>query len=132
MQLTNTDIANIDAALKQFDGYQALTADKQTVFVPYKFSAATKLKLRKNRRLVEEPMKDLMDARNSLIKSINPDGKIENGTPAMDGFQKGWKELCDISHELDFAPISVEELNLDENPIPDSVLGLIEKIIIGL
>lgn len=137
MKVTVKAALEMLAAIGQLDGYQN-GGDKLTF---YKYKGDVRLKIAMARRRLRQAQDDYQDARNQLLMQVT-DGKgelpaIETVRPSeraelmkqVVAFNKGNDDLLKSTIELDFDALPVEAFNLDENPIPPTVLDMLGEFI---
>jgi hypothetical protein len=108
-------------AIGQLDSYHN-GSDKPTL---YKYSGDIRLKIAMVRRKLRAIQEDYADTRNQLIVDMSKGtGGIPIGPQSIE-FAKRDREMLDAEVDVDIQSIPVEALNLDENPIPPSVLDLL-------
>lgn len=125
-------------AIGQLDSYQN-GADKPTL---YRYSGDTRLRIAIARRKLRVIQDDYQEARNKMLVEVT-DGAgelplISNIMPPEERrrvigqhlkFNERDKELLMAEIELDIEPLPSSSFNLDENPIPPSVLDLLGDLI---
>jgi hypothetical protein len=137
MKVTVKTALEMLQAIGQLDGYQN-GSDKLTF---YKYKGDIRLKIALARRKLRQTQEDYQDARNALLMEVTK-GKGE--LPAIEmvrpseraelikqvvAFNKGNDELLRSTVDLDIDALPVEAFNLDENPIPPTVLDMLGDFI---
>src|SRR5262245_708067 len=112
MKLTLKEALEILQAITQLDGYHN-GSDKLTF---YKYPGDIRLKIAIARRKFRAIEDDFAETRNGLIDKVGQN---------RDEFTKAMNEMLKAEVEVDIEPLPVEKFNLEENPIPPSVLDLL-------
>ena len=110
MKVTLKEALEILHAITQLDGYQN-GSDKLTF---YKYPGDVRLQIAIARRKLRVIQDDFMDTRNGLLEKLSGDE-----------LNKAIGEMLKSEVEVDIEPLPVEKFNLEENPIPPSVLDLL-------
>jgi hypothetical protein len=125
------EIRNLHAAFSMLEGYNKIVKDEKVV-IPYEFSGKTRWNIAKNLRVLNVHITDFNSARDALIKQIS------NGTNEIDNTNKEQmneyiKHLNEIDQqEVDVSgllSIKVDDLALDTNPIPATVLAAFKDLV---
>lgn len=131
--------------LEMYSAIQALDqgykdGEKQEQF---KYDGATRLRLAMARRRLRELYEDYIESRNKLLMEITAgigelpglDKPSENGIDRADAVQQHIKfaqaerKMLVADIEIDINPITSENLDLDNNPIPVGVLDLLGDLV---
>lgn len=112
MKITLKEALEILQAIDQLDGYHN-GSDKLTF---YKYPGDVRLKIAITRRKLRAIQDDFMETRNGLIEKLGNSGSEIN---------KALSEMLKGEIEVDIEPLPTEKFNLDENPIPPSVLDML-------
>lgn len=139
MKVTVKAALEMAQAIGQLDGYQNGSAERLT---PYKYDGATRLRIANARRKLRAIVEDYQEARNAILIEISDGaGSLSPISPAMSheerskiaalhmAFDKRDKELLAATVDFDVAPLTSEQLKLDDNPIPPSVLDLLGDLV---
>jgi len=110
MKLTLKEALEIFQAIGNLDGYQN-GSDKLTL---YKYPGDVRLKIAIARRKLRAVQEDFLDTRNGLIDKMSGDE-----------LTKTLNEMLKGEVEVDIEPLPVASFNLDDNPIPPSVLDML-------
>jgi hypothetical protein len=138
MQVTVKAALEMLQAMAQLDSYQNGAAQPTL----YKYRGDTRLCIAMARRRLRAVSDDYTDARNALLLEVT-DGvgdlpPISTSMTAAERktvvamhveFAKRERELLDAKVELDIGQVPAASLNLDENPIPATVLDLLGEFI---
>lgn len=138
MKITVKAALEMLQAIAQLDSYQN-GADKPTL---YKYPGATRLQIAIARRKLRAVQEDYTDARNAMLLELTDGGgdlpAIDNVMDAAERkravamhmeFNKRERELQKATIDLDVEPVPVADFNLDENPIPATVLDMLGEFI---
>src|SRR5262245_34063377 len=112
MKITLKEALEILQAIDQLDGYHN-GSDKLTF---YKYPGDVRLKIAMAKRKLRAIQDDYMETRNGVIEKSGPN-RIET--------IKALNEMLKTEVEVDIEPLPSEKFNLDENPIPPSVLDML-------
>jgi hypothetical protein len=114
MKLTLKEALEILQAMDQLDGYHN-GSDKLTF---YKYPGDVRLKIAIAKRKLRAIQEDFAETRNGLLEKVTgPE------------FTKTMNEMLKGVVEVDIEPLPVDKFNLDENPIPPSVLDMLGSFI---
>ncbi len=137
MQYTVKQLNDLYAAFAALDGQTHVLKDEaakteKAVLVPYKFGGKTRYTIGKNLAILKRHNEAFVKARDGLILELSEgSGTIDDANTALIGRLN--KELQDLmSQEEDGSNLfllSEKDLNLDENPIPGSVLAILLTLI---
>lgn len=138
MKITVKAALEMLQAIAQLDSYQN-GADKPTL---YRYGGDTRLQIAIARRKLRAIQEDYTDARNAMLLELTDGGgdlpAIDNVMDAAERkravamhieFNKRERELQRALVDLDVTPVMVERLNLDDNPIPATVLDMLGEFI---
>lgn len=126
--------------LAELDGYLNGSGDRKT---PYKFDGATRLAIARARRTLRLVQEDYVDARNAaLVELTDGTGELPSMTGTFESviardmvrtqhlkFAAKDRELLNAELQVELGTIAVPALALDDNPIPPSVLDMIEPML---
>jgi len=122
---------NLFEALKALDGYQ--NGDERVV---YKFTAATQLKIARTLSRLEVALTEVEKTRATLIEKYGVDGmnpsdpKLpEEDRAKLKEYMKASVELDKESKEIVVMDFTTNELSLDKNNIPQTVLAILMPVI---
>ena len=138
MKITVKAALEMLQAIAQLDSYQN-GAEKPTL---YKYGGDTRLQIAIARRKLRAIQEDYTDARNAMLLELT-DGSGDLPPIASDAdpaerkrivglhmeFDKRERELQRAMIEIDVEPVSVDRFNLDDNPIPATVLDMLGEFI---
>jgi hypothetical protein len=138
MKITVKAALEMLQAIAQLDSYQN-GAEKPTL---YKYPGRTRLDIAIARRKLRAIQEDYTDARNAMLLELTDGG---GDLPAIDNvmdaeerkravamhitFHKRERELQNALVDLDIEPVPQSNFQLDENPIPPSVLDMLGEFI---
>lgn len=132
IKVKNSQLNPILNALKNLDGKPVPVKSGEQVAIvnePYQFSAKTRWNIVRNIKAVEGHVDDLEKTRIALVKSFAKDGS-EVSKEDMPEFQKEFGELIAQECEVGVLMLKEEDLNLDKNDIPGSVLAHLLPLIV--
>jgi len=125
-------------AVAQLDGYQNGGATP----TPYKYDGATRIAIAAARRKLRLIAEDYQTARNAaLVEASGGSGELPPISNVMTpderrkviamhmAFDRADKELLAAEVEVDVATLPAASFNLDDNPIPPTVLDLLGPFI---
>lgn len=132
MKLSMEKMIAARSALVALDGYDKIIKDGErdrAVRELYKLGGGLRLLIAKNINLLDKEIDPFQRARNTLVMehadasgSVPPDKRAE--------FVKQERELLDAEYDVDVVPIKDDELKLDQNPIPASVLAQLGTLLV--
>ncbi len=138
MKITVKAALEMAQAVGALDGYQ----NGGPALTPYKYDGATRLAIAAARRKLRTIAEDYAAARNALLLEVSKGtGELPQINSAMAPeqrhsvialhveFDRRDKELQAAEVELDIAQLPAEKLNLDDNPIPPTVLDMLGEFI---
>lgn len=132
MQITIDKALSLRAGLTALDGYNKIIKNgenESTAVVPFKLSGVMRMTIARNISRLEQPLADYNKARNEVIKSLaGPDG---NAVPPekLAEFLAQDVGMRKQETELSLTKLKVADLNLDDNPIPGSVLAMLLDLV---
>lgn len=133
-RFTIAEIYELDRAFLALDGYERVVDQgpgnpAHIVREPYKFARETRAKLGANRAALIKASKDLEAKLADVRLKISDDSeKIDDKDPEQ---LKLWKERTrEFSKplEIELSPITTDELTANDNPIPISVLSVLNQL----
>lgn len=133
--LTNAQCQEIAAGLSGLDGYTKVIKEKdgeRAVIVPYKLGAL-RVTISQTISTLRSRNNATEDARKALIVEISGGAPILPDTPQWYKFMDEWKKVLARPCGVQIARIKIGDLKLgdgpDDNPIPPSVLSLIQPML---
>jgi hypothetical protein len=132
MLLKNSEIVQLDTALKQLDGCNQIAADGSKVFVPFKLGVKAQYAILKNKRVTEPLVADLQKLKQTMFDAIAVDGKVQSDDPAYLKFMRDFDGILADSQEVALHQFAVSELNLESNTISPSILSALMPVLTGL
>lgn len=136
IKLTVKTANEVYAALQNVDVYTQIIKDEngkeKTVSLPYKFSGKARWNMTKALNKLKSVNEDFVKTRDNLIKEAsNGIGVIEpSDQAAIRAVTTKLEEILEEEVELSgVLKIKVDDLNLEENPIPVAVLSLLAPIL---
>ena len=132
VSIANHQVAAIASALRCMDGNGRLG---EPGFTPFRYpnpGAMVPYKLARNLRLCKEHLDLLEDTRVRMVNELTPDPNAEGidaGTPAFAEFQLRYRAVLQQQVQLPLWTIRVQDLNLDANPIPPSIIEALIDIL---
>lgn len=135
LKLKVIDIRNLHAGLSALDGFEkAIEKEGKTVSIRefYVFSAKTRWNISKNLRIVNQFVTTFNETRDGLIKQISGGAQIDDTNKEhFSKFLEGIKQIDNQEEEVSgLLKLSFEDLNLEKNQIPSTVLALLDKILV--
>lgn len=133
MKLSIEQIIQVNVGLAALDGYQKIIKDGERERIAqelYKLGGGLRLCIAKNKNRIETILTAFQKARNDLIyqygkgTAVVPDDKAE-------AFSKDERPMLEMEHDIEISEIDVDQLKLDENPIPGTVLSALMPILKG-
>ena len=131
MKMKLQQVRNLATAFSMLDG-SAKVINNEKVLEPYVFSAKARWNIVKNLRILNVFVTDFNNARDALIKQIsNGNNEIDSkNQEQMAEYLNGLSEINLQEVEVNgILPIKLEELNLDKNQIPSSILAELGDLI---
>ena len=115
-------------ALGQLDRYEVQDKDGKAVSIPYKFSGALRYLIASDLDLATTAARQYQTAVNALVMQISGGG---NKVPdeLLPKFNEENNKLLAAPAGVILRKIKLDDLKLDENPIPVSVLSVLMPII---
>lgn len=134
LSLTLREIINLNAALVALDGYIRIIKDdkgEKAVTVPYIFGGRTRSKLSQMFVLTKRFADGYVKTRDDIIKEISGGDRInENDHENVKKFNIESNKALDCNIMVEgIMFISFDDLKLDDNPIPGSILAALAPII---
>lgn len=127
------DVGLLIENLKELDGYdravdQGPGNPSRVVREPFKFSRETRAKLGADRAALIKSLETLQEKLKAIRLKISgdPDKIDEKDTAQMRLWKKETKILEEL--EVDLSPVTADELTVNDNPIPISVLSVLAKL----
>lgn len=125
MKLSMEKMIAARVALVALDGYDKIVKDgekERAVRELYKLGGGLRLLIAKNINALAKEIETFQRARNELVlECANGEEKVPPEKRA--GFIREERALLDVEYDLEIVPIKSNELKLDQNPIPASVLA---------
>jgi hypothetical protein len=129
--LTYEQALSVDQGLHALDGYQHIVKDGQqemTVVEFYKLGPGVRVQIGLAIASLDAAAKTFAELQNKLIKQYSAGaGKVPDS--AMSDYLAAISELRRTPSGVVVPHLTVKELNLDQNPIPGSVLGMLSPIL---
>lgn len=122
MKLKNLQIIELRNALQQIDAF--------------KFSALIRYSLAKNLRRLSETVADLnivhkkMGEERKMWRFDEKGAKITDSAEVLNDFKLEWNKLMEVETEIVLTPITLKDLDLENNAIPITTISFIDCIII--
>lgn len=129
--LTILDCQNILGGLTALDGHTELSKDNAPVTVSYQFgSARFRLALQQNIAALNAMQQDFTKSMQGVFKEIAGEAaEIKPGTPEMARYTRQMNDAQALPCAANLTRIKADDLKLDKNEIPGSVLGALDKIL---
>jgi hypothetical protein len=127
MKLTYQNILILRAALLALDGLDQpveVRGQLQLVKKPFTFSGRARLKIARNLRAVEAAFQDYDAARIGLVREL-AGGADQVPDALLAKFHALHADLLQEHVDVSLTPLIEDELNLDDNQIPHSVLSIL-------
>lgn len=124
MKISMAKLLSLQGALSNLDFYEKIVGDK-VVKELYTLGGAMRFRIARNMNKIEPEITAFHKARNALVTQYsNGDGKVD-----MTAFALAERDLLDSQIELDLILFKEDDLALDTNPIPGTVLWGLMPII---
>jgi len=135
VRIRNRDVMGVIEALNGLDGLAEPHVDGKgrqvVVNRPFKLSASTRLKIARNLRLLMSAQ-DNLDHAKARFHDQNDDPTTGRVDPAVAAeMNREWSRVLDAEAGFPFDMMTVDELNLDDNAIPGSVLTLLSPVLVA-
>ena len=137
MQLALNSALELVAALRALDGYQRVIKsgeNEQIIQASYKLDGSTRRKISKNIAVLKVEAAAFQEASSKLFQEIS--GGVDRLNPdileeafKITQFNRENDKLLKEVIEVELLTIAAAKLQLDDNPIPGSVLASLEPII---
>ena len=128
----STELAlSISSGLHSLDGYERIAKDgerEKVIKEFYKLGGGLRMSIAKNLNILGSIQSAYQKARDDILRSM-ADRNGEVPRTKLAEFTAEERKLLDAEHNVDLCQIDEEELRLDINPIPASVLSLIHPIL---
>jgi hypothetical protein len=128
----NRDIHNIVRALNALDGRpEAVTVKDETqiLVVPYKIGAKTRLLAAKWLNAAKAVADTVSKTHDGLVRQFADPKEPDKVAPAKnDEFAKEWDLVQDATNEFALDPLKLDDLKIEENQLPISVLSVLSDI----
>lgn len=122
MKLTHRAVIELVAAHSALDG----SKDNS-----YKFASKVRYSLSKNLRLLQTRAADIDKERTKIVEDVSPNGPIKPETPEMKEFQNRYFAFLQEEDDIpNLMQLKLEDLNLDSNQIPITVLAALGHILV--
>lgn len=129
-KLTVDQVASVTAGLSQLDTYDKTIKDgaRETVVKQaYSFGGGLRWLIAGNLEKGRRVIKQYQEARAALVNSMAKDGKIPDDK--LQALNAEDRKMQEAVADVQFDRIRGDELKLNENPVPASVLSLILPIV---
>ena len=130
-KLTNLDCQAILAGLNGLDGHTEITKDGSAVNVTYKFeSARLRLIIQQDLAALTTVQQDFTKGMQAVFREIAGDSPLlKEGTSELARYNEQLLKAQQLPCNVKLTRIKAEDLKLDKNEIPGSVLGNLDKIL---
>lgn len=122
-------------ALSALDGRQVIVKDgdggEAIAVIPYAFDGKTRMKIARARRLARADVEDYNEANNLLIRELDPSGTVKRTSPQWGTYTERRDQLMRAPVEIELPRIALDELKLETNAIPPSVLDGLAPVLDG-
>jgi len=135
IKLKVSDLLALQQGLAAFDGQQKVVpqgdAPAKVVLVPYELSGKTRWIIAQNLAALQPQVKAADDARNALVKQIGGEaGTIAAVDSAkVSKFTAAYNEILAQPLTVELTKVKLEDLKLDANPLPPTLLSSLNPII---
>lgn len=127
MKITIQSAMNIAIGLRSLDGYDYAVGDR-VIKKSYKLGGKMRTAIGKSLHILDARLNILQKSTNDLIRQLS-DGGNSVAKDKTGEFLVEQNAMLEAEEEFDLAAISIEGLNLEENPIPGTVLSLLHPIL---
>lgn len=134
MKLSIEQMIQINGGLAALDGYQKIIKDGERERVAqelYKLGGGLRLSIAKNKNKIEQILTAFQKARNDLVYQYG-NGSASVPDDKAEAFSRDERPMLEMEHDIDISAIDVDQLKLDENPIPGTVLSALMPILKGV
>ncbi len=132
MKINYQNVLTLRAALTALDGIDQpveVRGQLQLVKKPFTFSGRCRLKIARNLRAVEEAFRDYDAARIGLVREL-ASGAEKVPDELLPRFHALHFDLLQEDIDVPLTPLTEDELSLDDNQIPHSVLAVLLQFLI--
>ena len=131
MKITNRGILEIRQALTALDGHPTPTSienTKASVYLkPYDFTGSIRFRIGRILSTLNVIAQDIEKASDAIAKKYAVDNIIP--APVVAAYTQERNNLLDIENDVEITKLTEVDLKLDINPIPGSVLSVLNAII---
>lgn len=130
-QYTNADCILLLSGLQSLDGHQELTKDRGAINVPYKFeNAKLRAAIQSNLAELQRVQAELQKLQQSIFREV-AGGKLElqPNTQEFADYSKQFTAAQELPCKATLTRIHINDLALQRNEIPGSVLAALDKIL---
>ncbi len=130
-KLTIAECQTILSGLTGLDGRTELSRDGAAVTLAYKFeNARLRVAIQQNIAALQAVQAEFSKGVQGVFKEIAGDApEIKPGTPEMVRYTKQVTDAQQLPCRAELVRIKADDLKLDKNEIPGSVLGALDKIL---
>lgn len=130
-KLTIGECQTVLVGLQGLDGRNEITKDGSAVTVPYQFgSARLRLAIQQNVARLSEMQQGFNKVQQELFREVAGNAaEIKPGSAEMLRYTKLVVEAQQAPCNIELQRIRADDLKLDKNEIPGSVLGALDKIL---
>jgi hypothetical protein len=127
----NADLFNLLRALNSLDGRPGapLSPGAPPEVIPYKFGGKARLSLARWLAAVKAANDALGRTHDGLVRQFAAPGATEVSKERKQEFSDEWDKVLDDTTAFELPKIAVEDLNVEENLLPVSVLAVISPIL---
>lgn len=136
LKLKYAQLAELGSALTALDGAQRVVPQGEdkpaaVVFTAYEFSGKTRLAIARNVGALKAPLQAFEDTRQALLKQVSPGApeKVAGDPDLVAKFALLWAEATKDPVTVDLTKLSEDELKLDANAVPPSILTALLPIL---
>jgi hypothetical protein len=135
IKLKVADALALNAALSSLDGQQKVVpqgeAPAKLVVVPYEFSGKIRWTIAQNLTALAPSVKSADEARNALVKQVGGESGTIAATDSVrvSKFTAAYNEILTQPLTVELTKVKLEELKLDANPIPATLLSALTPIV---
>lgn len=129
--LTVNDCLTVNSGLIALDGYQTLDANKQRITLPYDFgNVALRRIIQRNIAAIAAVQQDQLQLQKDIFKEVAKGStKIEPDTPKYEEYTRQVEKSLKLPCTAKLEHININDLKLDKNEIPGTVLVALDKIL---
>lgn len=124
--MTNIQLLNFKPVLESLSNYQK-EIDGKLIILSYNFSGSTRLKIAKNIRTLARLLTDIEFFRKNLLNKYE---NISSNSIEAVQIEQEFQAVLLQESSIKLETFTLEELALDENPIPANTLAILLDLVV--